>query len=63
MPKYILASSGQVGKIAAQAGVKKLVLTHFRQKSAALMQTIAEDVGRDFAGKLFLGEDLREIDV
>lgn len=63
VPKYILASSGQVGKIAAQAGVKKLVLTHFRQKSAALMQTIAEDVGRDFTGELYLGEDLLEIEV
>lgn len=63
VPKYILASSGQVGKIAAQAGVKKLVLTHFRQKSAALMQTIAEDVARDFTGELFLGEDLMEVEV
>lgn len=63
VPKYILASSGQVGRIAAKAKVKKLVLTHFRQKSAALMQTIAEDVGRDFTGELFLGQDLMEIEV
>ena len=63
VPQHILTSSGQVGKIAAKAGVKKLVLTHFRQKSAALMQIIAEDVGRDFAGELFLGEDLMEIEV
>lgn len=63
VPKYILASSDQVGKIAAKARVKKLVLTHFRQKSAALMQTIAEDVGLDFEGELFLGEDLMTIEV
>jgi ribonuclease Z len=63
VPQYILASSGQVGKIAARAGVRKLVLTHFRQKSEALLHSIAADVRQDFAGDLFLGEDLMEIEL
>ena len=61
--KHILASSSQVGKIATRAGAKKLVLTHFREKSEALMRSLAEDVRRDYKGELYLGEDLMVIDV
>jgi ribonuclease BN (tRNA processing enzyme) len=59
--QHILASSDQVGKIAARAGVKKLILTHFREKSAALMRSVAADVRQDFKGELYLGKDLMEI--
>ena len=33
-----------------QAGAKQLVLTHFRQKSDALMQELAAEVARDYTG-------------
>lgn len=54
---HIIASSGQVGKIASQAGVHKLVLTHFRKKSPELMRSLKEDVRADFEGEVYIGED------
>lgn len=54
---HIIASSGQAGKIAQRAGVQKLVLTHFRKKSDALMHSLIRDVRADFDGELFIGED------
>lgn len=47
--------------IARQAGVKKLVLTHFRPMSEAMVQSIAEDVAHDFDGPVVLGTDLTEV--
>ncbi|MCP4406694.1 MAG: MBL fold metallo-hydrolase [Gammaproteobacteria bacterium] len=61
--KHILACSPQVGKIAGRAGVKVLVLTHFREKSEVMMHSVAEDVRKDYDGELYLGEDLMAIDV
>jgi ribonuclease Z len=63
IPKYIIACSHQVGKVAADAGVATLVLTHFRQKTAAMMDSLANDVKADFDGRLILGRDLLAIDV
>ena len=60
---HIIASSGQVGKIATQSGVRKLLLTHFRKKSADLMHALAEDVQADFAGELYIGEELMTIEI
>lgn len=54
--------SGVVGKVAAEAAVGHLVLTHFvppRFDAAALLA----EVRRDFAGKVTLGEDLMRINV
>lgn len=49
----------QVGKVAAQTGVKTLVLYHLMPASdAAELFTAAS---RDFAGKVVVGEDLREV--
>ena len=61
--KYVIASSGQVGKIATRNQVKKLVLTHIRPKSKTLMRLLAEDVRKDYDGELIVGEDLMVIDV
>ena len=63
--KYVLASSGQVGKIVARAGVKQLVLTHFDVSNGdgALLKSIEHDIKRDFGGELILGEDLLEIEI
>jgi ribonuclease BN (tRNA processing enzyme) len=61
--RYVIASSGQVGKIATRAKVKKLVLTHIRRKSEAMMRSLIEDVRKDYKGELVVGEDLTVIDV
>lgn len=61
--RYTLATSGQVGKVATRGGVKTLVLTHFREKSDAMMQSLAEDVRKDYHGRLVLGEDLMELEL
>ena len=63
LTRYLFPSSKQAGKIAASAGVKTLVLTHFRQKPESLMREIQEDVRRDFDGEVILGSDLLEIEV
>lgn len=60
----ILPSSGQVGAIAAAAGVKQMVLTHL---SPAINQETAvaviADVKRDYEGEVIVGEDLMEIEL
>ncbi len=63
LTQNVIASSGQVGKIAAQAGVKTLVLTHFNDMPPEMLAAIEADVRRDFAGQVYLGEDLLEITV
>jgi len=58
-----IACSDTVGRIAREAGARKLVLTHFRPAAAAMIESIAADVARDYAGPVVLGTDLMEIDV
>ncbi|MEE8395950.1 MAG: MBL fold metallo-hydrolase [bacterium] len=54
--------SDVVGKVAAEAGVKALVLSHFVPTRIDKAAMLAE-VRRDFAGLLILGEDLMRIDL
>ena len=54
--------SGEVGKIAAEAGVKALALTHFVPPAADRAVLLAE-VAADFGGPLVLAEDLLRIDL
>ncbi len=63
LARYVIASSGQVGKVAARNKVKKLVLTHIRPKPEATLHTMMEDVRRDYNGELIVGQDLMVIDV
>ncbi len=63
LAKYVIASSGQAGEIAARNQVKKLVLTHIRPKSEAMMRSMVEDVRRAYGGELLIGEDLMVIPV
>jgi ribonuclease Z len=54
--------SDEVGKVAAEAGVKCLLLNHFvpvRFDKAALLAEVA----RDFAGPVLIGEDLMSVDL
>jgi ribonuclease Z len=58
---HTLACGDTVGKIAAECGVKRLVLTHHRpRRDPAMLHVLAEEVARDFTGKLLVGEDLME---
>ncbi|MFT5194793.1 MAG: ribonuclease BN (tRNA processing enzyme) [Candidatus Promineifilaceae bacterium] len=60
----ILPSSGDVGRIGAEAGVKKMVLTHMSATiTAGNSAEIEADVRQDYAGELLLGHDLMEIEV
>lgn len=63
LAKFTLATSGDVGKVATRAGVKKLLLTHFRAKSKEMMEALLQDVRRDYAGPVVLAEDLTEVQV
>ena len=63
LAKYTLACSDTVGKIAQRAQVKKLVLTHLRQKSDAMLAEVVTDVARDYDGPVVLGHDLLDVQV
>lgn len=63
LAKHVIASSGQVGKIAARNKVKNLVLTHIRPKTELMMRSLVEDVCKDYSGKLYVGEDLMRIEI
>ncbi|UCH74328.1 MAG: MBL fold metallo-hydrolase [Rhodospirillales bacterium] len=54
--------SSDVGKVAAKAGAKWLVLTHFVPPDCDAPALLAE-VGRDFAGPITIGEDLMTLDI
>lgn len=57
--RYTLACSDTAGKIAAKAGAKRLVLTHFnKQTTKEMLAEIAADVRRDYAGPVELSNDL-----
>jgi ribonuclease Z len=59
-----LAAGDTVGKIASRANAKTLVLTHHRpRKDERMLDRLAEEVARDFSGRIILGEDLTEIDL
>jgi len=60
----ILPSSGQVGAIAAQAGVKRMVITHLSESiSTENVSEVFRDIQQDYQGELLLGQDLLEIEV
>ncbi len=54
---FTLASADTVGRIATEAKVGKLVLTHHRQKSDAMLEQMRQDVAADFSGPVLLGYD------
>jgi len=54
--------SAEVGKIAAEAGVRALLLTHFVPPNCDRAALLAE-VAKDFPGPVILGEDLMSFDL
>ena len=61
--KYTLACSDTAGKIAARAGVKRLVLTHFRETTPVLIEEMRSDIGRDYAGPCEFAEVLSDFSI
>jgi ribonuclease Z len=62
LARHTLACGDTEGKIAARARVKTLVLTHHRPRpDASMLERLAEEVRRDFAGELRIASDLDEI--
>lgn len=59
---HILASPSAAGRIASEAGVGRLVLTHIREKSDSLLQTMVNDSARLFSGEVTIGQDLMSFD-
>jgi CO/xanthine dehydrogenase Mo-binding subunit len=60
LAEHTLACSDTAGRIAAEAGVKRLVLTHFRSMTPAMLAELERDVRRDFDGPVALARDLDE---
>lgn len=59
LTQSILPSSRQVGKIAASANVKRMVLTHLSASIHQQIHTeIEADIREDFDGDLIIGQDL-----
>ncbi|MFK7800508.1 MAG: MBL fold metallo-hydrolase [Anaerolineae bacterium] len=64
LTESILPSSGDVGRIAAEANVKQMVLTHLSGSITDENRTeIEADVRQDFQGELLLGHDLLRLSV
>jgi ribonuclease Z len=62
--QFTMAGGDTVGKIAARANAKTLVLTHHRpRKDDGLLLPLKDEVARDFSGRIVVGEDLMEVDV
>jgi ribonuclease Z len=60
----ILPSSGQVGKIAARAGAKRMVITHLRPEiTGDVIDQVLEEIARDYSGPVLVGNDLMEIEL
>lgn len=64
LTQAILPSSGQVGAIAAEAGARRMVITHLSESiSAANYAEILEDIRQDYQGEVLIGEDLMKIEL
>ncbi|PKP69323.1 MAG: MBL fold metallo-hydrolase [Alphaproteobacteria bacterium HGW-Alphaproteobacteria-4] len=64
LARHTLACGDSVGRIAAAAGVKTLVLTHHRPRSDdAMLAALERDVRADFHGRLIIAEDLTAIEL
>lgn len=61
---HTIACGDTVGKIAADCGVKTLVLTHQRpRRDDAMLEKLRSEVQRDFKGQLVLASDLDAVEV
>ena len=63
LSEHVLAGAPQVAEIAVASGCRHLVLTHIRQKSPALLETMVADIGSRFSGRITVGQDLLMFEV
>lgn len=64
LTESILPSSGQVGEIASEAGVKRMLLTHLSATiTSADLPEILGDIGETYQGEVILAKDLMVIEV
>lgn len=62
LAKYTLACGDSVGRIAAESGVKTLVLTHHRPRGDdAMVDVLRREVEREFSGRVVVASDLDEV--
>ncbi len=62
LAQHTLACGDTVGRIAADCGVKQLVLTHHRPgQTPEMLATLKQEVERDFSGLVLIGHDGLEI--
>jgi ribonuclease Z len=61
--RHTLACADTVGRIAAEAKVKTLVLTHHRRKPPEMLDELRRDVAADFPGEIVIGADMTRIEV
>jgi ribonuclease Z len=64
LAKHTLACGDTVGRIAAECGVKTLVLTHHRPRGDdTMVEVLRQEVQHDFKGRLIVAGDLDEVDL
>lgn len=63
LSEHILAGAPQAAQIATDAGVRRLILTHIRQKPVESLEAMAREVHMIYDGALVMGEDLLTIEV
>ena len=62
LAKYTLACGDTVGRIAAECGVRTVVLTHQRPRADdAMVEVLRREVERDFHGRVVVASDLDEV--
>ena len=63
LAENVLAGGPQVGRIAADAGCNRLVLTHIRRKAAPMLDRLVAEIRQLYPGVVLVGEDLLTIEV
>jgi ribonuclease Z len=61
LTEHVIAGAPQAAKIAKDAGVKRLALTHIREKSDAAVATMCEEVATIFDGEIVAATDMLSI--